>query len=185
MEIGETVVKTSALTPKAILHQKYGTRASYKTEEIKESVGNGCPGLVIPQQSRILFRCCLKLPEFSVTSDTFTKKKDAEQAAAQLALEQLGIQPMKSNPTMQEIWDHLVYRLSYLFTDEFLSSSHPLTGHFRAAFQKEGELYGLQHCLVQFVLLKKNFGYGSRVHAFQRPCKHSLMGILFVQRVSK
>lgn len=143
MEIGETVVKTSALTPKAILHQKYGTRASYKTEEIKESVGNGCPGLVIPQQSRILFRCCLKLPEFSVTSDTFTKKKDAEQAAAQLALEQLGIQPMKSNPTMQEIWDHLVYRLSYLFTDEFLSSSHPLTGHFRAAFQKEGELYGL------------------------------------------
>ncbi|KAG9439665.1 hypothetical protein H6P81_019830 [Aristolochia fimbriata] len=136
-------VKTGAVTPKALLHQKYGERAVYKIEEVKDSSVNDCPGLAITQQARTLFRCYLELPDFSVTSGTFTKKKDAEQSAAKMAIEKLGIQPKTENITVQEIWDELVARLSYLLSDEFLSSSHPLVGHFRAAFLREGDNFGL------------------------------------------
>ncbi|XP_058100049.1 small RNA 2'-O-methyltransferase isoform X2 [Magnolia sinica] len=54
----------------------------------------------------------------------------------------LGIQPTTNKLTMQETWDELVARLSYLFTNEFLSTSHPLIGHFRVAVQREGDFYG-------------------------------------------
>ncbi|XP_068655378.1 small RNA 2'-O-methyltransferase [Aristolochia californica] len=136
-------VSKRTVTPKALLHQKYGERAVYKIEKV-ESAGNDCPGLVIPQSGHSLFRCCLELPDCSVTSDTFTKKKDAEQSAAKMAIEKLGIiQPKTENLTVQETWDVLVARLSYLFSDEFLSSSHPLVGHFRAAVQREGDIFGL------------------------------------------
>ncbi|XP_020518606.1 small RNA 2'-O-methyltransferase [Amborella trichopoda] len=128
-------------TPKSILNLKYGSQVQYKTEEVVESCGNGCPGLVMPQQSKCGFRCCLELPEFTVTSDVFTRKKDAEQAAAKLALEKLGIQSSTSSSnqlTMKEKWEELAVRVSLLFTDGFLLSPNPLVNHFGQAIQREG-----------------------------------------------
>jgi len=81
--------KRPALTPKALIHQKYGTKACYTIEEVQQSGDSGCPGLVTPQQSQSLYRCCLALPELSVTSDNFTRKKDAEQSAAKMAVEKV------------------------------------------------------------------------------------------------
>lgn len=78
--------RNTNLTPKAIIHQKFGTNACYTVEEVQESTQNGCPGLAIPQKGPFLYRCRLELPEFSVVSDTFRKKKDAEQSAAEMAL---------------------------------------------------------------------------------------------------
>ncbi|XP_072954719.1 small RNA 2'-O-methyltransferase-like [Typha angustifolia] len=136
-------IKKPVLTPKALIHQKYGSRACYRIEEVQHAVGNVCPGLVIQQQVRSLYRCCLDLPDLSVTSDTFTRKKDAEQSAAQIAVEKLGIQAKANSSTPEEAWNELVARISGLFTDEFLSSSHPLVGHFRVALRKEGDLFGM------------------------------------------
>lgn len=79
----------AAITPKAVLYQKYGSKAVYKIEELKETIESGCSGLFIPQQVRTLHRCCLELPELVVTSDVFTRKKDAEQSAAKLAIEKV------------------------------------------------------------------------------------------------
>ncbi|XP_059666531.1 small RNA 2'-O-methyltransferase-like [Cornus florida] len=135
-------VKKPLLTPKAIINQKFGTKACYKVEEVQESTQNGCPGLAISQKGPCLYRCRLQLPEFSVVSETFKKKKEAEQSAAEMALEKLGINPTTSNPTVQEAWDDLVLRLKYLFSNEFLSSLHPLSGHFRAALRREDQLDG-------------------------------------------
>ncbi|ONK61411.1 uncharacterized protein A4U43_C08F29630 [Asparagus officinalis] len=146
MEVQEPVTAAErklTITPKALIHQKYGPKARYTIEEVKQSVDNGCPGLIIPQQSRSLYRCCLSLPELSVTSDTFTKKKDAEQSAAKMAVEKLGIQSKPTHLTPQEAWNELVARFSILFSDEFLSSSHPLLGHFRVAFRRVGNLYSM------------------------------------------
>lgn len=87
MEIG---VKKTVFSPKAIIHQKFGNKACYKVEEVKEeSAQNGCPGLAIPQKGPFLFRCRLELPEFTVVSDICRKKKDAEQSAAHLALKKV------------------------------------------------------------------------------------------------
>lgn len=82
-------MKKPTLTPKALIHQKYGTKAVYTIEEVQQSVDCGCPGLVIQKQSRSLYRCRLALPELSVTSDIFARKKDAEQSAANLAVEKV------------------------------------------------------------------------------------------------
>ncbi|XP_008812123.2 small RNA 2'-O-methyltransferase [Phoenix dactylifera] len=134
-------VNRPTLTPKALIYQKYGNKACYRIEEELQSAD--CPGLVIPQQTKILYRCYLDLPELSVTSDTFPRKKEAEQSAAKIAIEKLGIQFTTNNPTPQEAWNELVARVSVLFTDEFLSSSHPLIGHFRVAFGRVGHCYGM------------------------------------------
>ncbi|KAJ4976047.1 hypothetical protein NE237_001153 [Protea cynaroides] len=146
-EIPAVQAKKSNYTPKSVIHQKYGSRACYKIEEVRESVQNSCPGLAIPQQSTCLFRCNLQLPELSVTSETFRRKKDAEQNAAHMALEKLGIQPTTDSSRSQDAWDELVARISYLFSDEFLSwqhqPQHPLIGHFRAALRRETEERGL------------------------------------------
>ncbi|KAJ6802184.1 small RNA 2'-O-methyltransferase-like [Iris pallida] len=133
----------AALTPKALIHQKYGTKACYKIEEVQQSVDSTCPGLVTPQQSRCLYRCYLSLPEFTTTSDAFPKKKDAEQSAAKMAIEKLGIQSTSKNLTPQEAWDELATRLSVLFSEEFLSSSHPLVGHFRVSLGRIGDHFGM------------------------------------------
>ncbi|PIA31125.1 hypothetical protein AQUCO_05200014v1 [Aquilegia coerulea] len=149
MEVEETpavVAKKPLPTPKAIIHLKYGKNACYKTEEVLESVQTGCPELSILQKGPCLYRCSLQLPEFSVTSEPCNKKKDAEQSAAKLAIEKLGIQTTTSNLTMQEAHDELISRITYLFSDEvkFLSSLHPLTGHFRQALRRsEGGPHGL------------------------------------------
>lgn len=82
-------VRKPTLTPKAIIHQKYGDKACYKVEEVQDSAPNVCPGLAIPQKGPSLYRCWLQLPEFSVVSETFKKKKDAEQSAAKMALEKV------------------------------------------------------------------------------------------------
>lgn len=82
-------LKKTPLTPKAIIHQKFGSNAIYKVEEIKESSQNECPGLIIPQKGPSLYQCCLQLPELSVVSGTFRRKKDAEQSAAEIALEKV------------------------------------------------------------------------------------------------
>lgn len=81
--------KKLPFTPKAIIHQKFGTKACYKVEEVQEVVQNGCPGLVIPQRGPCLYRCSLQLPEFSVVSEAFRRKKDAEQSAAEKAIQQV------------------------------------------------------------------------------------------------
>ncbi|XP_043689681.1 small RNA 2'-O-methyltransferase-like [Telopea speciosissima] len=149
--MGETPTiqtKKSNQTPKAIIHQKYGSSACYRIEEVREPVQNSCPGLAIPQQGPCLFRCNLQLPGLSVTSEAFKKKKDAEQNAAQMAIEKLDIQPATDSSTSQEPWDVLIAaRISSLFSNEFLSSQnqpqHPLIGHFRAALQRETEECGL------------------------------------------
>ncbi|XP_034897464.1 small RNA 2'-O-methyltransferase isoform X3 [Populus alba] len=141
MEIG---VKKTVFSPKAIIHQKFANKACYTVEEVKEeSAKNGCPGLAIPHKGPSLFRCRLELPEFTVVSDICRKKKDAEQSAADLALKKLGNNPADENPSEKDPCDALIDRIKYLFTDEFLSSLHPLSGHLRAALQRKGGLYGL------------------------------------------
>ncbi|GMP71655.1 hypothetical protein CsSME_00029978 [Camellia sinensis var. sinensis] len=60
-----------------------------------------------------------------------------------MALLKLGINAATDDTTVQDPWDELVSRLSYLFSNEFLKSLHPLSGHFRAALQREGRLNGL------------------------------------------
>ncbi|OAY47297.1 small RNA 2'-O-methyltransferase isoform X1 [Manihot esculenta] len=136
------IVRKTNLTPKAIIYQKFGTKACYKLEEVQESTQNGCPGLAIPQKGPSLYRCSLELPELFVVSDTFKKKKDAEQCAAEMALKKLGINPAGDNPTELEPWDALIERMTYLFSNEFLQSLHPLSGHLRATLQRDGELCG-------------------------------------------
>ncbi|KAM0950721.1 putative Methyltransferase domain, HEN1, double-stranded RNA binding domain 2 [Dioscorea sansibarensis] len=135
-------IKRPELTPKALIHQKYGSKACYKIEEVQQYVDNVCPGLAIPQQVRCMYRCSLDLPDLSVISDTFTRKKEAEQSAAKIAIEKLGIQSTTNDPTPQEAMDELVARISGLFTNEFLSSPHPLTGHIRVALKKMGASIG-------------------------------------------
>ncbi|KAJ0239381.1 Small RNA 2'-O-methyltransferase [Hirschfeldia incana] len=129
-------------TPKAIIHQKFGANAIYTTEEVHDSSQSACPGLAIPQKGPSLFRCHLQLPDFSVVSNVFKKKKDAEQSAAELALDKLGIRPQNDDLTVDEAWDDLVGRIKYLFSDEFLSAEHPLGAHLRAALRRNGDCCG-------------------------------------------
>lgn len=135
-------VKKPMLTPKAIIHQKFGDKACYSIGEVQEVPQNGCPGLAIAQKGPCLFICRLQLPEFSVVSPPCKRKKEAEQSAAELALHKLGIDPKKSTSTVSDPGDELVSRLSYMFSNEFLSSLHPLSGHLKAVFLREGELNG-------------------------------------------
>ncbi|PNX74852.1 small RNA 2'-O-methyltransferase-like protein [Trifolium pratense] len=81
--------KKPTLTPKAIIHQKFGKNAYYVVEEVKQVCQTGCPGLSIPQTGPCLYRCTLQLPELTVVSETFKKKKDAEQSAAEMAIEKV------------------------------------------------------------------------------------------------
>lgn len=62
-----------------------------------------------------------------------TRKKDAEQSAARIAFVKLGIQTTTNGLTLKEPSDELVTRVSYVFSDKFLPSAHPLAGHLRAA----------------------------------------------------
>lgn len=78
--------KKATMTAKAIIHQRFGDKACYRVEEVHEAAQNGCPGLAIPRKGPCLYRCRLELPDISVVSETFKKKKDSEQAAAQKAL---------------------------------------------------------------------------------------------------
>ncbi|KAF8028801.1 hypothetical protein BT93_E1455 [Corymbia citriodora subsp. variegata] len=134
--------KKTTITPKAVIYQKYGSRASYEVEEVHESVQNGCPGLYIPQKGPCLYQCRLNLPELSILSGTFKKKKDAEQAAAEMAIQKLGIHPLVHSPNVHDAGEELVTRIAYLFSNEFLASQHPLSGHFKATLRREGDLYG-------------------------------------------
>ncbi|CAL9226225.1 unnamed protein product [Arabidopsis halleri] len=129
-------------TPKAIIHQKFGAKASYRVEEVHDSSQSGCPGLAIPQKGPCLYRCHLQLPDFSVVSNVFKKKKDSEQSAAELALDKLGILPQNDDLTVDEAWDEIVGRIKYIFSDEFLSAEHPLGAHLRAALRRDGERCG-------------------------------------------
>ncbi|KAL0290316.1 UNVERIFIED_CONTAM: Small RNA 2'-O-methyltransferase [Sesamum calycinum] len=107
--------KKSSLTPKAIIHQRFGP---------------------------YLYRCTLHLPEATIVSGTFRRKKDAEQSAAEKAIEKLGICQKEYNPTIQDAWDDLAGRVAFLFANEFLSSPHPLSGHFRAALRRDCDFNG-------------------------------------------
>ncbi|CAB79092.1 putative protein [Arabidopsis thaliana] len=121
------------LTPKEMILQKFGVKAIYRIEEVHVS-SNDC-----------LYRCHLQLPEFSVVSNVFKRKKDSEQSAAELALEKLGIQSQDDDDvdiTVDEAWNNIVERIKYIFSDEFLSVDHPLGGHLRAALQRDGERCG-------------------------------------------
>ena len=81
------------LTPKEIIHHKFGVKASYMIEEVHVSSQNSC-----------LYRCHLQLPDFSVVSNVFRKKKDSEQSAAELALEKVCL------------WFHLSSVFVFLFS---------------------------------------------------------------------
>ncbi|KAL1205336.1 Small RNA 2'-O-methyltransferase [Cardamine amara subsp. amara] len=129
-------------SPKAIIHQKFGAKASYRVEEVHDSSQSGCPGLALPQKGPSLYRCHLQLPDFSVVSNVFKKKKDSEQAAAELALEKLGIGPQNDDLTVDEAWDDIVGRIKYIFSDEFLSADQPLGAHLRAALRRDGDCCG-------------------------------------------
>ncbi|KAK7363261.1 hypothetical protein VNO77_05397 [Canavalia gladiata] len=135
--------KKPTLTPKAIIHQHFGNKASYMVEEVKEVQQAECPGLSIPQTGPCLYRCALQLPELSVVSGTFKKKKDAEQSAAEIAIEKLGIHTETFDPTPQEAQESLVARIAYLFSEKFIISDHPLGGHIRACLGRKGDLCGL------------------------------------------
>ncbi|KAJ6887410.1 hypothetical protein NC651_027669 [Populus alba x Populus x berolinensis] len=140
MEIG---VKKTMFSPKAIINQKFGSKACYKVEKVQEeSTQNGFPGLAIPQKAP-LFRCQLELPEFTVVSDICRKKKDAEQSAADLALKRLGHNSVAENPSDKDPCDALIDQIKYLFSDEFPLPLHPLRSHLRAALLRRGDLYGL------------------------------------------
>lgn len=76
-------------TPKAIIHQKFGLKARYRIEEVADVPESLCPGLAIPQQTKIQYRCVLELPDLTVSSGVFSRKKDAEQSAAQIAIEKV------------------------------------------------------------------------------------------------
>ncbi|KAK7260428.1 hypothetical protein RIF29_26460 [Crotalaria pallida] len=134
--------KKTIVTPKAIIQQSFGNKASYIVEEVLECHQTECPGLTIQQKGPCLYRCTLHLPKLSVVSGTFSKKKDAEQSAAQMAIEKLGIRTVTEDPTPQEAWENLVARISYIFSDKFLSSLHPLSGHIGAALWRKGDLCG-------------------------------------------
>lgn len=144
----ETVKSTSnaakkpPMTPKAFIHQRFGDKAIYKIDEVQDLTPNGCPGLAVQQKGPCLYRCTLLLPEIVVVSDTFKRKKDAEQSASEKAIEKLGIRQKEYNPTILEAWDDLTNRLAFLFANEFVSSLHPLSGHFRAALRREGHFNG-------------------------------------------
>lgn len=94
METGgssSVATKKATLTPKAIIYQKFGSEARYYIEEVQEPAEYGCPGLAIPHKGPSLYRCSLQLPGISVVSGTFKKKKDAEQSAAEMAIEKVSI----------------------------------------------------------------------------------------------
>lgn len=142
-ELLPAAMKQPTLAPKALIHQKFGSQASYRIEELKQPVENSCPGLALAQKTRTLYICYLDLPELSVMSNPVPKKKDAEHAAAKIAIEKLGIQSKVDNPTPQEAMDELVVRLACFFTDEFLSSTHPLVGHIKVALRRVDEHFGM------------------------------------------
>ncbi|KAF7015857.1 unnamed protein product [Triticum aestivum] len=137
---------TATPTPKAVIHQRYGAKAVYRVDEVREAVDGVCPGLALPQSTRCVYRCQLDIPGvLSVsTPGTFVRKKDAEQAAAQIAIEKLGIQPTSNIPnTPEEAWEELISRISYFFTDEnFPTSSHPLVGHLSVTLRRTGDFLG-------------------------------------------
>jgi len=92
---------TAAPTPKAVLHQRFGAKARYTVEEVREAVG-GCPGLA--PQTRSVYRCALELPDLSVTTPgTFVRKKDAEQAAAQIALDKVRPRAVRRRPLLWRV----------------------------------------------------------------------------------
>lgn len=142
-EPSATPLKKPTFTPKAIIHQKFGNKARYAIEEVEESSGNECPGLAIPQKTPCLFRCRLELPDFCVVSEACRRKKEAEQSAAELALRKIGIDSNTSSEPVLDAAKELISRLSYLFSEEFLSKSNPLSSHMKAASRREGELNGL------------------------------------------
>lgn len=135
-------IRKPAPTPKAIIHQRFGGKAVYKTEEVEEPPQNGCPGLVLLQKGPPLYRCTLEFPEFSVVSDVCRKKKDAEQSAAKMALDKLGINPSSDVPTPEDAWREIISRIEYGFSIEFLSGLQPLSGHLRAILRRDGDLHG-------------------------------------------
>lgn len=137
----------STLTPKTVIKNKYGAKAIFTIEPVQDEPPADAPKLLVPQHRPIKFRCCLELPEFSVTSDVFSKKKDAEQAAAKMALDKLEIDPSNILPkkplTEEEKWQALKDRLSTAFADQFLLSYCPFIAHFRAAVQRQDDNYAL------------------------------------------
>ncbi|CAA7055744.1 unnamed protein product [Microthlaspi erraticum] len=127
------------LTPKEIIHEKFGAKASYRIEQVQASSP--------PKAPFFYYRCHLQLPEFSVVSNVFKNKKDSEQSAAELALEKLGIHPQDDDDdddsiTVEQAWDDIAQRLKHIFSDKFLSADHPLASHIRAIWQRDGERCG-------------------------------------------
>ncbi|KAI7978845.1 Small RNA 2'-O-methyltransferase, partial [Camellia lanceoleosa] len=108
MEVPDMTVKFTLPT----CHYVYSSKVlNYKkqsaVDEASESIQNESPGLAIPQKGPCLYRCCLQLPEFSVVSETFKRKKDAEQSAAEMALLKLGINAATDDTTVQDPRDEL------------------------------------------------------------------------------
>ncbi|CAM9000829.1 unnamed protein product [Rhodiola kirilowii] len=145
MENGDrsaVLLKKATPTPKAIIHQRFGASARYVVEEVREPLQTDCPRLAIPLKGPCSYCCTLQLPELSVKSGLFKKKRDAEQSAAEIALVKLGIHPSMNDPMEVSPWDELTSRILYLFADEFLTGTHPTSGHFRAVLRRNSDLNG-------------------------------------------
>ncbi|CAH2078414.1 unnamed protein product [Thlaspi arvense] len=123
-------VEKKRLTSKAIIHQKFGVEAIYRIEEFDDHYSLNLP---------CLYRCHLQTPDFSVVSNFFKNKEDAEESAAELALEEFGIQPRDDAITVEEAWDDIVERIKYIFSDEFVLTGHPLGTHLIATLQRHGD----------------------------------------------
>ncbi|XP_057830306.2 small RNA 2'-O-methyltransferase [Cryptomeria japonica] len=135
----------STNTPKATIFNKYGQKACYKTEIVPAEPAEDTPRLLVSQTRQNKYICRLELPDFSVTSGPFIKKKDAEQDAAKLALDKLGLQlaTVKKPHTEEEKWQALKDRLCSTFSEQLIQSHCPLIAHFKAAVQRQGKMYGL------------------------------------------
>eukprot|EP00252_Welwitschia_mirabilis_P015854 TRINITY_DN3523_c0_g1_i3.p1 TRINITY_DN3523_c0_g1~~TRINITY_DN3523_c0_g1_i3.p1 ORF type:complete len:235 (-),score=44.42 TRINITY_DN3523_c0_g1_i3:1327-2031(-) len=153
--------KPTTMTPKALIYRKYGDRARYKTEPVLEEAPSEGPQMkiLVNQAKQYKYRCRLHLPklsdlpELSVTSAIFRKKKDAEQDAARIALEKpeisFGVDCTFSElQTEEDKWEALVDRVSKAFSDEFLIHYCPFIVHFRAAIQRQGKNFGLVSAAV-------------------------------------
>lgn len=135
----------STNTPKARIFQTYGQQAYYRTEIVPAEPAENTPTLLVSQTRQNKYICRLELPEFSVTSGPFIRKKDAEQDAAKLALDKLGLQLAAANKplTEEQKWQALKDRLCSTFSEQFIQSHCPLIAHFKAAAQRQGKMYGL------------------------------------------
>ncbi|KAG2318496.1 hypothetical protein Bca52824_011709 [Brassica carinata] len=133
------------LTPKEIIHHKFGAKASYRTEEVHVSSSQDtCPGLTIPQKSHACIDATSSYQTFLLYQMSSRRRMMLSNPLLNwLWRRYLGIQPHDDdNITVEQAWNDIVERIKYIFSDEFLSADHPLGSHLGARLQRDGERSG-------------------------------------------